>query len=558
MDYFIEYSNMVCIGQTFESPELAIAGMEKEKRDNYSNELDYCPPYELVYYFDYQKNTIVFYTYCRPYDGKMDESCYAVRILKHLEDGTYEFTGAFADFELKEPSNKQDDMFYNYFTNISTNDGVKSISFLYLEKDNNIPWIIGFSGGKDSTVVLTLVWRALLSIREEFGDAALTRQVYVVNNDTLVENPIITDYIVEVMDSIRIAAIEQKLPLKVQTTVPKLEDSFWISFLGKGYPVPNNTFRWCTDRLKIKPTTQFILDKVDAMGEAVVLIGTRLTESATRAKSIRRHEIKGKRLTKHPLNPNTYTYPPIKDLYLEEVWYILNNEPSPWGYDNKKLFQIYADATADDYECPTVITDKTQPSCGQSRFGCWVCTVVKEDKSMMALINNGNQWMAPLLKYRDEMVAGRNISENRYATRRNGQVAQDADGHNQGNYTFEYRCEMLRKLLELQRDMQKVKPHMELISNQELVAIQINWYRDGFFAPKVTDIYNEVYKRSMPLENMQYQERLILEKVCAEHPEDYHLINDLVSLQKSKTILMNNNGLQGDIEKRLDNYLNQQ
>ena len=96
----------------------------------------------------------------------------------------------------------------------------------------------------------------------------------VVNNDTLVENPIITDYIVEVLDCIRIAAIEQKLPINVQITVPKLEDSFWISFLGKGYPVPNNTFRWCTDRLKIKPTTQFILDKVDAMGEAIVLIGT--------------------------------------------------------------------------------------------------------------------------------------------------------------------------------------------------------------------------------------------------------------------------------------------
>ena len=136
---------------------------------------------------------------------------------------------------------------------------------------------------------------------------------------------------------------------------------------------------------------------------------------------------------------------------------------------------------------------------------------------MKALINNGNEWMAPLLKYRDEMVEGRNVSGNRYSTRRNGQKAVDA----------------------------------------ELVAIQINWYRDGYFAPKVTDIYNEVYQRNMPLGNMQYQERLILEKVCAEHPEDYQLINDLVSLQKSKTILMNNNGLQGDIEKRLDNYLNQ-
>lgn len=57
----------------------------------------------------------------------------------------------------------------------------------YLENDKNIPWIIGFSGGKDSTVVLTLVWKSLLSIREEFGDAALARQIYVVNNDTLVE-----------------------------------------------------------------------------------------------------------------------------------------------------------------------------------------------------------------------------------------------------------------------------------------------------------------------------------------------------------------------------------
>lgn len=436
-------------------------------------------------------------------------------------------------------------------------DVIEDIKEQYLEEDNNIPWIIGFSGGKDSTTVLTLVWRALLSVREDRGFDSLKRQVFVVNNDTLVENPIITDYVLEVLDYIKRAASEQELPIKVQITLPKLEDSFWISFLGKGYPVPNNQFRWCTERLKIKPTSQFILDKVDAMGEAIVLIGTRLSESATRAKSIRKHEIKGHRLTKHPLNPNTYTYAPIKELYLEEVWYVLSKEPSPWGYDNDKLFQIYADASADDYECPTMITDKTQPSCGQSRFGCWVCTVVKEDKSMKALVEHGNEWMAPMLAYRDLMVEGRNISENRYSTRRNGQAAVDAEGHNMGNYTFEYRKDMLKRLLILQRDLQKIKPHMELISNQELVAIQINWFRDGFFSPKVTDIFNDVYNRTMPFENMQYQERLLLEQVCKDSPEDYHLINDLVSLQKSKTILMNNNGLQGDIERRLDNYINE-
>ena len=124
------------------------------------------------------------------------------------------------------------------------------------------------------------------------------------------------------------------------------------------------------------------------------------------------------------------------------------------------------------------------------------------------------------------------------------------------NYTFDYRCKMLRKLLELQKRLQQTKPHMELITNQELVAIQINWFRDGYFTPKVTEIYNEVYDRSMPFQSLQYQERLLLEEICGQNIDDYNLINDLVSLQKSKTLLMNNNGLQGDIEKRLDNYLN--
>lgn len=138
--------------------------------------------------------------------------------------------------------------------------------------------------------------------------------------------------------------------------------------------------------MKIKPTSKFITDQVAADGEAIVLVGTRLSESQQRERSIKRHEIKGHRLSKHPLNPNTFTYAPIKELMLEEVWWIINTIPSPWGFDNQILFQIYLDASADDYECPTVVTDDSHRSCGQSRFGCWICTVVKEDKSMTSLI----------------------------------------------------------------------------------------------------------------------------------------------------------------------------
>jgi DNA sulfur modification protein DndC len=262
---------------------------------------------------------------------------------------------------------------------------IKELIDQYQEEDRyNRPWIIGFSGGKDSTVLLTLIWLALLKIRENNTATTFKRQVYVVCNDTMVENPVIEEYVSNVLQTIQKAAKEQQLPIIVKTTTPAIKDTFWCCVIGKGYPVPNNSFRFCTEKMKIKSTSTFITNQVAADGEAIILIGTRLAESQQRAKSIKKHDIKGHRLSKHPLNPNTYTYAPIKELMLEEVWYIINAIPSPWGFDNQILFKIYLDASADDYECPTVVTNDSHRSCGQSRFGCWTCTAVKENKLMVA------------------------------------------------------------------------------------------------------------------------------------------------------------------------------
>lgn len=76
----------------------------------------------------------------------------------------------------------------------------------------------------------------------------LRRPVYVVCNDTLVENPIISSYVDEVLEQIQKAAREQDLPIFVRKTIPRLEDSFWVNVIGKGYPVPNTAFRWCTEK----------------------------------------------------------------------------------------------------------------------------------------------------------------------------------------------------------------------------------------------------------------------------------------------------------------------
>ncbi len=434
---------------------------------------------------------------------------------------------------------------------------LEEITEQYLEKDRyNRPWIIGFSGGKDSTVLLTLVWIAMNRLKEKGEN--LTRRVYVVCNDTMVENPVIEEYVINVLDKIDRAAKEQKMPISVTRTTPTIEDSFWCCVIGKGYPVPNNSFRFCTEKMKIKPTSQFITDQVSADGEAIVLVGTRLSESQARERSIKRHEIKGHRLSKHPLNPNTYTYAPIKELMLEEVWWIINAIPSPWGFDNKILFDIYRDASADDYECPTVVTDDSHRSCGQSRFGCWICTVVKEDKSMSSLINSGVVWMKPLLDFRNRLVENRNVSELRCDTRRNGQRAVDETGHNMGNYTMAYRTQLLRELLTIQKETQDYRASIDLITNQELIAIQVLWYRDGNFSTTVNDIYNEVYGYNIPNTNMGLQERILLEKSCSDNPKHFTLIQELLALQKNKVLLMRKYGLQTDLESRLENYIKEE
>ena len=429
------------------------------------------------------------------------------------------------------------------------------LRIIYADKSFR-PWIIGFSGGKDSTVLLTLTWLALKKIKEQTPvPFQLRRPIYVVCNDTLVENPIISSYVDDVLEQIQKAAREQDLPIFVRKTIPRLEDSFWVNVIGKGYPVPNTAFRWCTEKMKIKPTARFITEQVDVCGEAIVLIGTRKAESATRARSIKKHEIHGQRLTHHTLLKNTFVYAPIKELMLEEIWYIINAIPSPWGYDNSVLFNIYLDASADDYECPTVVTDKSHGSCGQSRFGCWVCTVVKDDKSMRSLIKKGHEWMQPLYDFRKQLDEERNIVENRIPFRRDGRRAVN----DMGPYVFSYRASILKRLLQVQYELQQRDRNIKLISDQELIAIQVNWYRDFNFIYQVSDIYKSIYKDSFVMDNEKQKNKLeadLMRKVCEDNVEEGELIEQLLLLQKSKSLMQRRRGLKSEIETRLEEFVN--
>ncbi|MGD9491844.1 MAG: DNA phosphorothioation system sulfurtransferase DndC [Bacteroidales bacterium] len=434
----------------------------------------------------------------------------------------------------------------------------------YLIDDGLRPWIVGFSGGKDSTALLQLVWLAL----EQVPITLRKREIHVICNDTLVENPVIQEYVDDVLLKIEQSAVQRGLPILVQKTIPRLEDCFWVNVIGRGYPVPNNAFRWCTDKMKIKPTSRYILEQVAENGEAIILVGTRRSESVTRALSIKKHEIHGKRLSKHPHHINTFVYSPIKELKLEEVWYIINTMTSPWGADNSKLFQIYAEASADDYECPTMVTDDKHRSCGQSRFGCWTCTVVKEDKSLTAQVKNGNELLMPLLGLRSSMFDERNNSENREATRRNGQQAVTSDGQNQGNYTLDYRIKLLKQVLQAQKAIQKSEPKVELIKKSELIAIQVIWRRDLAMPNKnykdfsdyetVSEIYNRIYHKDLDMKNLDeklQKEIDLLKSVCNGKSKDFNLIQELLELQKQKALLNRKRGLKDEMEQVIEKYL---
>ena len=284
---------------------------------------------------------------------------------------------------------------------------------------------------------------------------------------------------------------EEERP-KIDEAFEEITENEEISEKQKLNPAPNKIFRWCTERLKINPTTHFILELTKQKGEVILLLGSRKNESSKRSASIKKYEVEGQRLRKHEL-PNSYVYTPIKDVLTDDLWKYLNQVSNPWGSSNKELITLYKNANSGD--CPLVI-DKTSPSCGNSRFGCWVCTVVDRDKSMEALIENGEDWMEPLMELRDLLSISRDRKDMREERKRDGTIKEGQ----MGPYTPAFRAEFLEKLFKAQKEIQRTNPEIVLISYQEMVGIQVQWFRDGIFNHSVADIYNKIYNANITLE----------------------------------------------------------
>ena len=176
------------------------------------------------------------------------------------------------------------------------------------------PWIVGFSGGKDSTLVAHLVMEHLLSLPR----SDRSRPVHIVANDTLVESPLVIGHIREGLAEIDHASAAFELPIVVATTRPNANQTFWINLIGRGYPSPNRSFRWCTDRMKIQPTSQYVRDQASLSGQVILLLGVRRSESATRAGTVSRYD-NGERLNRHNDLKGCLVFRPIVELDTDDV-----------------------------------------------------------------------------------------------------------------------------------------------------------------------------------------------------------------------------------------------
>lgn len=428
-----------------------------------------------------------------------------------------------------------------------------------LYQEDEVPWVVGYSGGKDSTAVLQLVWLALASLPAE----ARTKSVHVITTDTLVENPIVAGWVTRSLDVMEARAAAAGIPIHPHRLTPRVEDTFWVNLIGRGYPAPRPKFRWCTERLKIKPSNAFIRDVVTRHGEAILVLGTRKAESQARAKAMARAEAGRVRdgLSPNVSLPNSLVYTPIEDWTNDDVWTFLMQVDNPWGYSNRDLLTMYQGASSDG-ECPLVV-DKGTPSCGDSRFGCWTCTLVDQDKSMEAMVTNDveKEWMLPLLELRNALDVGddRPLRDFR---RMNGSVQLFHDRPIPGPYLQHARIDWLRRLLAAQEHVRAHGPaevrDLELITVAELDEIRRIWLVEKHeFEDVLPSIYEDVTGLPFPgaaapdngpLGRIEVE---LLAELCGDDRLHFETVRELLDVERAHRQMVRRTGLFKSLEEAL-------
>jgi DNA sulfur modification protein DndC len=269
----------------------------------------------------------------------------------------------------------------------------EDLKTMYLNKEDKGHWAVAWSGGKDSTCVLKLITEVVMSLPKEQRN----RHIYAVMSDTVVENPELDIYMNEQVKLFNFWAEASGAPFSAHMVERPSEQGYFMNLLGKGYPLPSNSMRWCTDRLKIKPQEIFLTE----LAPTFILSGVRRSESRARERTINKFSISDKiaNYASGKLNAlGTKVFMPIVHFDVEDVWRTLR-QPALWS-STSDIRRIYKDATGEcGFSNPKGVEEKGVEVCG-ARFGCWTCPVIVTDRSTEQMAKSYD-WMKPLTKWRE-------------------------------------------------------------------------------------------------------------------------------------------------------------
>jgi DNA sulfur modification protein DndC len=214
-------------------------------------------------------------------------------------------------------------------------------------------------------------------------------------------------------------------------------------------------------------------------------------------------------------------------------------------------------------ECPLVLSTST-PSCGNSRFGCWTCTLVGKDTSMENLIDSGEEWMQPLVELRDLLSETQDPevkSKYRSYKRRNGRASFVRDGSrlSYGPYKFDWRKEFLRVLLRAQKKIQEEGPdkNYELISMEELKIIRKTWKDEEYdWEDSVLKIYLEENGEAFPVDFedgvfFNSEDLRLLKDICKRENVQLGMVARLIDEERKMHGMSRRAGIINKIDKVL-------
>jgi DNA sulfur modification protein DndC len=337
----------------------------------------------------------------------------------------------------------------NLFSGKNKNDKVRGRLIELFREFSGKPVVVAYSGGKDSTYLLHHVVELLVEMR--------TNPLVVVYADTMVENPVIHNHAMRFLDKLKAYCDGVGLDARILIAKPEIKSTYWVNVIGKGYPLPNFRFRWCQDKLKIKPIKKVL----SLFSDGFMLVAVRMDESTARKKSL------SKRLNSIELERNHLrVFVPIYDITEDGVWEFLVQSKTLWGETYEDVVNLYRTARG---ECPLIPEkSKFRSGCGM-RFGCWVCTVVREDKTLKNQATH-DEVLKRLYEFRNWLMEFCDNPKNRLPIRRDGREAVNG----KGVLTLQARQRILEELQKLEK-----ATDLQLLTLEELDEIKRIWLQDA-------------------------------------------------------------------------------